>query len=161
MRSTEFIEGFIAAAARVENTRREEKIRLFALLFRSYWETGTFTPESFDQYEEELAIVDELSYREFMLLSILDRLEQQHPLQPGMNRLQRARTFWTEFQKKAAETLGIDPAEVEAHLQRLSRTGLYQPITGSYLDYEGGLGYLTLRFVRLKTRLDSGSSGRP
>src|SRR5207247_2197936 len=91
VRSREFIEAFVATAARVENTKREEKIRLFALLFRCYWNVGVFTPETFDEYEEELAIIDELGYREFIILSILDRLEQQHPLQSGMNRLQQAR----------------------------------------------------------------------
>jgi DNA-binding MarR family transcriptional regulator len=160
VRSREFMEGFIAAAARAENTTREEKIKLFARLFRSYWHEGIFTPEMFDQYEEELAIIDELSYREFILLLILDRWEQQHPLQSGMNRLQRAGTFWAEFEKEVAGTLGVDGVEVEAHLQRLSRTGLYQPITGAYLDYTGGLGYISPRFARLKTRLDPNSIGK-
>jgi len=154
VRSREFIEAFVATAARVENTKREEKIRLFALLFRCYWNVGVFTPETFDEYEEELAIIDELGYREFIILSILDRLEQQHPLQSGMNRLQRARKFWIHFEKEAARALGVGLEEVGAYLQRLSRTGLYQPITGAYLDYEGGLGHLTPRFESLKARLN-------
>ena len=112
-----------------------------------------FTPESYDRYEEELAIIDELGYREFIVLSILSRYERENPLLPGMNRLQRARKFWREFEKEAAQAVEIEPAEVEGYLQRLSRTGLYQPITGAYLDYTGGLGHLTPRFERIKARL--------
>jgi hypothetical protein len=154
VQSREFIEGFIAAAGKAENATREEKIRLFARLFRSYWQSGRFTPEAFDEYEEDLAIVDELSYREFMLLSILHRLETQHPLQPGMNKLQRARKFWAELEREAGELFGVPTQEVEGLLQRLSRTGLYQPITGAFLDYTGGLGHLTPRFERIRRRLD-------
>jgi DNA-binding MarR family transcriptional regulator len=153
--SREFIEAFVATASRTERTKREEKIMLFARLFRSYWRDGVFTPESYDKYEEDLAIIDELGYREFMVLSILEKYEGKYPPQPGMNRLQRARQFWSEFQGEVAEDLGIKPEEVEGYLQRLSRTGLYQPITGSFLDYSGGLGYLAPGFERLKARLNS------
>jgi hypothetical protein len=152
--SSEFIEAFVATASRVERTKRKEKIALFARLFGSYWRKGTFTSEGYDEYEEELSIVDELSYREFMVLCILHKLEQQHPMYPGMNRLQRARVFWNDFEKEAAKAVGVRVDEVQGYLQRLSRTGLYQIITGAYLDYEGGLGHLTPRFERLKERLD-------
>ncbi len=152
--SKEFVEAFLATASRVENTKREEKIRLFAHLFASYWRSGVFSEDSFDEYEEDLSLIDELSYREFKILSILDRLERENPMCPGMNRLQRARTFWNAFEAQVAKEIGVQIGEVQAYLQRLSRTGLYQIITGAYLDYEGGLGHLTPRFERLRTRLD-------
>src|SRR6266487_4615594 len=54
VRSREFVEAFVATASRVENTKREDKIALFARLFRSYWDEGVFTPDSYDKYEEDL-----------------------------------------------------------------------------------------------------------
>jgi hypothetical protein len=155
VRSREFVEALVAAASRVENTKREEKIALFARLLKSYWRGHTFTAESYDEYEEDLTLVDEISYREFKILSILHRMEQEHPMYSGMNRLQRARTFWSDFEKEASQAIGVEPTEFEGYLQRLSRTGLYQPITGTYLSYEGGLGYSTQRFDKLKGRLNS------
>jgi len=157
IRSQEFIEAFVATASRTERTKREEKIRLFARLLTSYWRDGIFTPESYDKYEEDLAIIDELGYREFMVLSILEKYEGQYPLQPGMNQLGRARQFWQAFQEEVARELEIKPAEVEGYLQRLSRTGLYQPIVGAFFDYIGGLGYLAPGFARLRARLDFAS----
>ena len=153
IRSREFIEAFIATASRTEKSKREEKIRLFARLLGSYWRDGVFTMESYDMYEEDLAIIDELGYREFVVLSTLEKYESKYPIQPGMNRLQRARQFWAAFVGEIAQEPKIKPEEVEGYLQRLSRTGLYQPIVGSFLDYTGGLGYLAPGFQRLKARL--------
>jgi hypothetical protein len=156
VRSQEFIEAFVATASRAERTKREEKIRILARLFFSYWRDGVFTPESYDKFEEDLTIIDELGYREFLILSILSKYEREYPALTSMNQLQRARQFWTLFESDVVRELDIRPEEVQGYLQRLSRTGLYQPITGSYLDYTGGLGHLTARFEQVKARLELG-----
>jgi hypothetical protein len=153
VKSREFMEGFLATASRVVNTKREEKIKLFARLFKSYWDDKQFDLDSYDKYEEDLAIVDELGHREFFVLVVLDEFESKNPLEPGANRLQRAQKFWPEFESKVAKALDITVDEVQAYLQRLTRSGLYQPIVGTYLNYAGGRGYLTPRFEKLKRRL--------
>jgi hypothetical protein len=124
-------------------------------LFATYWKTGAFDRDTFDKYEEDLSIIDELGYKEFLVLLDLEELESKHPLESGMNVLMRARQFWPEFEKKCAEVVGIPEDQVDGYLQRLSRTGLYVPITGAFLDYAGGLGHLTSRFAALKARLES------
>jgi hypothetical protein len=153
VRSEEFLEAFLAAASKVIETKRQEKIRLFSLLFRNYWQTGSYTSETYDTYEEDLRIIDELGYREFVVLSILHKHEAGRPRVTGENPLQHARKFWKNFQGEVKEQAGLEANELEGYLQAISRTGLYQPITGAYLDYEGGLGHLTPRFEKLKSKL--------
>ena len=154
VRSKEFLEAFLTTASRVVETKREEKIRLFSLLFWDYWRDAEFTSETYDRYEEDVRIIDELGYREFVVLSILDKYEKSTPRLVGDNPLQHARKFWKEFEQDVKENAGIDASEVEGYLQGISRTGLYQPIVGSFLGYAGGLGHLTPRFEKLKARLN-------
>jgi hypothetical protein len=153
VRSKEFLEAYLATASKVVETKREEKIRLFSHLFWNYWRDANFTPETYDIYEEDLRIIDELGYREFVVLSILYKYETNTIKSVGDNPLQFARKFWKDFEIEVKESTDIEANELEGYLQGISRTGLYQPITGAYLDYGGGLGYLTPRFQKLKSRL--------
>jgi hypothetical protein len=112
--SKQFLEAFVATATKVANTTREEKINLLAKLFATYWKTGAFDRDTFDKYEEDLSIIDELGYKEFLVLLALEELESKHPLESGMNVLMRARQFWPEFEKKCAEVVGIPEDQVTA-----------------------------------------------
>ena len=154
VQSEEFLEAFLVAASKVVETKRREKIGLFSLLFRNYWQAGTYTPEAYDLYEEDLRIIYELGYREFVVLSILHKHEAGRPRATSENPLQHARKFWKSFQGEVKEQARLEADELEGYLQAISRTGLYQPITGAYLDYEGGLGHLTQRFEKLKSKIN-------
>jgi len=153
VKSREFSEAFGAAAERVLQTKREEKIRLLARLFASYVETNDCSPEAFDAFEEELDILDEVGYREFQLPVVLWGHELRFPVDPRENELQRTEHYWRDFQSEATKKLGISIDELNAMLQRLTRTGLYQIITGNYWDYAGNRGYLTPLFERLLRNL--------
>jgi hypothetical protein len=146
IKSIEFSEAFGAAATRVLDTQREEKIRLFARLFTSYVRQGVFTPEGFDVYEEDLNVLDELGYREYQLLVLLRAYEARHPLKDQESPVQRTSKYWTEFQLEATTKLSIPTNEFNAVLQRLTRTGLYEIISGTYWDYVGNRGVLSPRF---------------
>jgi hypothetical protein len=43
---------------------------------------------------------------------------------------------------------------LEAMLDRLTRTGLYQTIVGAFIDYTGGRGYLTAYFEAFLVAFD-------
>jgi len=57
--------------------RREDKIRLFADLFSNYCQNRCFDADA-DIYEEHMNILQDLSYREFQILSILARFEHEY-----------------------------------------------------------------------------------
>jgi hypothetical protein len=155
VKSREFSEAFGAAAARVLNTKREEKIRLFAHLFASYVRQGEFAPETFDVYEEDLAVLDELGYREYQLLMLLRAYEAQYPPNDQENSVQRTSKYWVAFQREATNKLSIPINEFNAMLQRLTRTGLYEIISGTYWDYYGNRGTLSPRFEVFLRRIGS------
>lgn len=84
----DFLHCYFATVAAVLKSARAGKVRYLARLLRS-----AVTEEkvsSIDEYEELLSIINELSYRELGLLSLLASHERATPLQPGEKQLQRA-----------------------------------------------------------------------
>src|ERR1035441_2592776 len=139
-----FIDAFSATQRKVRETTNDNKIKTFAALFASYYEGSIFS--SVDHYEEFLRILDEISEREFRVLLILDRHERLNPLQVSENQLGRANRIWQAFTDEVESSVGIPVKHLAAVMKRLERTGLYEPIIGSYLNYGGGRGYLTPLF---------------
>jgi len=143
LRDRDFLEGLAATLGRVQESVVDEKIRSFADMFATYYEGGHF--QSIDHFNEYLSILHELSLREFRVLIILHKYEHMNPLE-GRNPLQRATAVWESFQLEVERDIGIPRAQLPAILTRLQRTGLYETITGAYLDYTGGKGCLTPLF---------------
>ena len=161
IKSEEFMDAFLATASRIQQTRRDEKIKLLTRLFAGFWATGDYTVDAFEAYEHDLSVLDETDLREISLLSLLASFEEQVPLQKSENLVQRSGRFWDKFLQAASTQLGIDSVEVENYLQRISRTALYQPLNGAYWDYYGGRGYLTPRFYRLRERIGTAPGAFP
>lgn len=153
LESEDFLHCYFATYKAALNSRRREKIELFARLLMSTQKTGTFS--NTDEYEDYLSILDDLSYRELMLLIKLDKYEEEHPLQEGENDLQRANHFWEKYCDEIICDLSIPPDELNATLTRLNRTGCYETFIGAYLDYTGGKGKTTPTFKRLKKLISS------
>lgn len=139
--SEDFLHSYFATLRAVLSTRRRQKIRYLARLMKSAFSADRF--ESVDQYEELLAIVDDLSFRELVALSILAECETATPQEAIENELQRANKLWPAFEKKVADRLGISATDLSPLLTRLQRSGCYAEITGGYYDYTGGRGRLT------------------
>ena len=143
----EFVHCFIATSKAVTFTNRHEKIAMFARLLESVVKrTNDF---SIDEYEEFLNILDELSYREILVLHILDQYSGT-PRENHQNDLQWTCTFWDDFVDEIREKLQIHPAQITSILARLARTGCYDIFTG-YFDTKGDKGQLTPLYYRLKT----------
>jgi len=143
IQSEDFLHAYFATCKAALNTRRREKIRLFAQLLHSY----AFKVTEFEKFEEHLSILDDLSYREFQILVTLKKYEEANPPKPeGESELQRVNRFWQDFQSECAAKLKIPADELNGVLTRLNRTGLYQTIVGTYFDYAGDRGRLTPNF---------------
>lgn len=146
--SEDFIHCFTITSKAALNTRRREKIRLFARLLAS--SVSKPHPRDTDDYEQMLAILDDLTYSEWSALAILDRYSTTST-NSGENALQWSQRFWPNFQDDTERELGIPKSEFTAFMNPISRTGLYEQIVGAYWRYDGGVGMLTPRFHRLKS----------
>ncbi len=151
----DFLHAYFATTRAALNTHRREKIQLFGRLFANY--SRGESAESADAYEETLRILDDLSYREFQVLLILKRFEDEAPEEEGLNALQKATRFWDSFVEAVVAEVGIHHEEVMGFLVRLNRTGLYETITGSYIGYLGDKGRLTANFRTFLQALDAES----
>lgn len=132
IQSEDFIHRWVITAKVAVNTRRREKIRLFARLLKSSFLSDISVTT--DEYEEYLIILDELSYRELLVLSILERYEREFPPSENENELQKASRFWEQFVSEVNQQLGLTTDETNAMLTRLNRSGCYQTFIGGYTD---------------------------
>ncbi|WP_407310023.1 hypothetical protein [Desulfosporosinus sp. SB140] len=152
LKSEDFLHCYFATVNAALNTKRREKIRMFAKLLSSAVSTSLFNNS--DEYEEYLSILDELTFRELVILNILHRHEDATPLIQNENDLQRANRFWEKFIEEIETELRIPRNEINSLLTRLNRTGCYETFTGSYLSYTGGRGKLTPLYFRLESLVD-------
>lgn len=147
LESEDFLHCYFATARYALNSRRREKIRMFARLLKSSVSAGG--PQDVDEYEIFLGILDELNYRELQALAILDSYSNQ-PWNPDQNDLQWTNTFWDDFAANLSSNLKIPQDEIKDFMNRISRTGCYEMFTGTYMGYTGGKGKLTPTYRRLK-----------
>jgi hypothetical protein len=105
---------------------------------------------SVDEYEELLTIINELSYRELGVLSLLARHERATPRKEGENDLQRVGRFWPAFASEAEKFFGVSVAMLQSILVRLQRSGCYEEFTGAFYDYTGGRGHLTSLYFKIE-----------
>ncbi len=145
--SEDFLHCYFRTLKAVSNTRRDEKIRLFAEMFRSSL-TVAASNEKVDEFEECIDVLEQLSLREWRALVILDSFSLM-PRSEKQNDLQWSRTFWNQFVEKLGDDLAIDKHEAGDFMNAISRTGLYEQFVGGFMDYTGGVGRLTPRFHRL------------
>ncbi|XHR28227.1 MAG: hypothetical protein ACFUZC_20150 [Chthoniobacteraceae bacterium] len=147
LKSEDFLHAYFSTVKYALNSQRREKIRMFAhLLESSLMPDG---PQSTDEYEDFLKILDELSYRELTALVTLDEYSSRFP-KNELNELQWTETFWDAFAHQLTETNGIPSNEITDFMNRISRTGCYEIFPPIYNDYKGGKGQLTPIYQRLK-----------
>lgn len=153
--SEDFLHCYFATAKAALNSRRREKIEMFARLLKSSIKEQSSS--NIDEYEAYLGILDELSYRELCILFRLYEFESDYPYNDEENDLQHSNHFWAKFILKIEDELGVPPNESDAILIRLTRTGCYETFIGNYLDNTGGQGKTTPTFKRLKELIENNS----
>lgn len=146
--SEDFLHAFTATTTAARRTRQREKIRYLARLLRGSFDSSVV--RSTDEYEELLAIVDDLSLRELQILALFAQAERAATFRGEENDLQRANAIWPGFESAVKERLRLSPEDLAPMLVRLQRSGCYVEIPGGYWDYTGGRGHLSRLYHRLE-----------
>lgn len=151
LRREDFLHCYLATLQATIHTRREEKIRLFARLLVSTVQGAEIA--GVDEFEELLSILDEMSFRELHVLTILDRFEEQ-AVPPRETRdtvtAHEIRTrFWPDFADTLVQEAGVPREDRNAMLLRLNRTGLFRTINAKTAD-DTQCGLFTERWYRLR-----------
>ena len=147
LESEDFLHCYALTTRLALNSRRREKIRMFArLLKNSIKATGNV---DVDEHEDFANVLDDLSYREIQALNLLDEYSGV-PKEDDQNELQWINIFWEEFETRLCIQLNIPEAQVPDFMNRIARTGCYEMLTGTYWDYTGGKGKLTPTYRHFK-----------
>jgi hypothetical protein len=101
--------------------------------------------------EEYLSVISELNPPQLIIAREIYR-QQQNERSPDENDLQ-----WTTSKgwNGLAEQCGIPDHDMPFHLARVDRTGLIQELTGSYIDYAGGVYVIRPTFRKLMRFVES------
>ena len=153
----DFLHIYYATTRCALNSRRREKIQMFARLLKSSITESEIL--DVDEYEDFLKILDELSYRELLALKVLDEYSAT-PRTEEQNDLQWTRQFWDDFEQRLADELSLPKDQVPGFLNRIARTGCYEIFTGMYWGYAGGQGKLTSTYHRLKKFVEVDNEGQ-
>lgn len=156
LESEDFLHAYFATTKYALNSRRREKIRMFARLLKSSLLEEDIS--NIDEYEDFLKILDELSYRELLALKVLDEYSP-YPRAEKQNDLQWTDNFWSDFERRLAEELSIPENQVTDFMNRIARTGCYETFAGTYANYTGGKGKLTPTYHRLKKFIEESNKG--
>ncbi len=148
LESEDFLHYYISTCKAVINTKRSKKVEFFAKLLKAYIIYDEL--KQLDEYEDYLKILDDLSYRELVILTKLESYEDQYLRENDENDLQFCSKYWDKFIKELIYELKVQEDEIDATLTRLNRTGCYETFIGSYWGYSGGKGRITPTFKRLK-----------
>jgi len=165
IRDHDFLHAWYCTARAALNTRRKEKIKLFARLLLGAVREHRFDSDDFEEY---LSILDDLSLRELQILLSLKGFEESPRSQNvvggkvvPVNSLYHIQVFWDKFAGDAEERCAVPRDQLGAVLTRLARTGLVEPITGAYYDYGGGLFKTTSRLEAFARWLHSEARDQP
>jgi hypothetical protein len=148
IRNDDFLHCYFATIRAVTRSRRRQKARYLARLLSASFNGDEIS--SVDEYDDLLGIVDELSYRELLVLSILSKHEHATPHASSENDLQHSNRFWKPFLQEVTERAGLSPDLIDGFLIRLARTGCYELFTGYASGPIGGHGKLTALYYRLE-----------
>lgn len=136
--SENFLHSYFSTMKAVIATRRHEKIKLLADLFKG---SVILRQDDPDAFEEELNILDDMSFREIQILYVIEKHQKwdQLVLQPDPETWEYKYKLIVkeeEFSKSnegikdsIASELEIDRILVDGMLIRLSRTGLLERVT--------------------------------
>ena len=157
IQNEDFLHAYFATVQAVLRTRHQDKIRLFSRLLVNYTRGNPI--DTIDEYEEFLAILNDLSIREFYVLTLLSDYEQKQPnIVPTSV---QADTFWSRFLEDVENKVGIPQKEMPGFLARLSRTGLYTAFTSGHIGYKGNQGRTTPRLAKFIDAIQSSGPNAP
>jgi hypothetical protein len=127
----DFLHAYFCTVNAVLKTRREEKIQKLACLFAAVTSDSEANILSdFDEFEDYLSILDELSWQQMAILESLYLYESKHPIEKERRdiRMRANKKFWKDFQNEIHNRFGVSTIAFDAVMIRIERTGcLYYP----------------------------------
>ena len=144
LESEDFIHCLMKTIQLAIDTRRHEKIKMFARLLGSGVGSGGI--ESVDEFEEYLALLAELSYREIQILLQIEKFQDENP-EPWTSTNYKN---WDAFTDKLAKSLNLSLDELDVLLMRMNRIGCSETFLSSKGDVVVRKCQLTAVFQRLK-----------
>jgi len=145
--NNDFLNAYFSTLNYVLRSRSDIKFRAFAEILKALG-SNKITP---DEHEDYSKIFDDLTEREFMILSIKHDFELTHEhTYPNINPLQRTSKYWAQFKSMVFEKTNINDNEMQAMLIRIQRTGCYLKFTGYWDESTDQVGDTTEIFSILK-----------
>jgi hypothetical protein len=151
IRNEPFLHAYFATQAAAFKTMRREKIRLFARLLKTAAANPALLHDG--SYEEYLRILDDLSYREMLVLEILEQCESASPSRESENEWTRTERYWHQFVEQVRAKVGISETELPGFLTRLCRSGCCETVADVPFGgpITGGRPKLTEMYRKLKS----------
>ena len=138
MVNVDFVMGYIKALEAVNRLSTNAKVKYIANLFKN-----TFCIEgkkNIDEYEEWLANLSSLSYREIKILIMLYESNKKD---------EKKEVFYKNIEKE----LGLDEENTIAILTSVSKSGFCKEKVGAIVGYTGGEFYTTNYFQRFLEKI--------
>jgi hypothetical protein len=141
--SNDFLHAYFSTVNYVIRTRSDNKIESFARILKNL-NVGRINIAEFEDYT---SIFNELSEREFTILSIKHKYEQDHKEDvTEMNPAQLTSSYWSDFVKTTCSRLSMSQEELDSMLVRIQRTGCYNKHKGYWEDGPNERGNTTELF---------------
>ena len=131
LKNKDFVHACISTLTAARRTQREEKIKMFARLLANYAK-GDMNSTA-DACEQQLAILEELTYLEIQVLLLIDFYEQTaYPNGPHPPRsITYNGSFWVELLDNIEDKMRVPFPQIFGLIERLRRTGLFEKIPSS------------------------------
>ncbi len=142
LESEEWFDIVMRTLEAVAKTRNGEKVRLYAKMLSSSVSTPADLHYSSEDY---LTIISELTPREIRVARVLFNQQHDRPQETETELQWALGKGWNDMSEQSQ----VPKEELQFALLRLQRAGLAKEITGTLLDYTGGVYVITDAFRRL------------
>jgi hypothetical protein len=147
--TNEFLYAFFKTTSYVENTRTDDKIKRFGKILKSV-ASGNI---NYDEFEDYVSVVNDLSDREFLMLAIKYKYEAIYNNTvieyKDLNPKELIGKYWPTYKEEVRNTLKISEEELNAMLVRLERTGCYVILKGYFDAGSENDGFTTTIFKKI------------
>lgn len=151
IQSNDFLHCYFKTLRAAQQTRRKEKIELLARMLRG---ATCSNQMDFDQYEEFLDALEEMSLREILALQLLQRREVASRTSIWETEVDQITSYWKLFKNDVIESLGLEEKEFDPFIARLVRTGFYRENNESFYGDTPKVGITTRQFEKLLALID-------
>jgi len=136
----DFLHSYFVTINYVLKNRSELKIKAFAEILNSLYRDDI----DINEFEDYGQIFDELTEREFIILSVKYEFEKHAAsIEDDLNPLQRTSTYWQDFKSEIKVKLNLEGEDLNSMLLRLQRTGCYKKHQGYWNDSHEEIGDTT------------------